>query len=189
MNRQQLITRFTLRALSHTQLSVNHLRLKESAVLMPLIERDNEMVLLLTKRSPHLRHHPGQISFPGGKFDEDDSDLKYTAMRETYEELGIGDSDIELFGELPHHDTITGFRIKPYIGFVKSSVDFTVNDGEVSEIIEVPVREFLSNPQHFILPIARPQIKVDVYFKPCQGHAIWGATAAIIEQFRLLLED
>lgn len=189
MNRQQLITRFNLRVLSHTQLSVKHLRLKRSAVLLPLIERDNEMVLVLTKRSPHLRHHPGQISFPGGKFDQEDGDLRYTAKRETFEELGIGASDIELFGELPYHDTITGFRIKPYIAFVKNDVDFTVNDGEVSEIIEVPVKEFLSNPRHFILPIVRPQIKVDVYFKPCQGHAIWGATAAIIEQFRLLLED
>lgn len=189
MNKQQLITRFSLRTLTDTQLEIKHLPLKQSAVLLAFIERNNELCLLLTKRSQHLRHHPGQISFPGGKHDIEDDSLKTTAIRETQEELGINVDDIDLFGELPFHDTITGFRIKPYLGFVDHRVDIVANDGEVSEVIEVPITSFLKNPSHFVLPIVRPNLTVNVYFKPSHGHAIWGATAAIIEQVRLLLED
>ncbi|WP_435273720.1 CoA pyrophosphatase [Psychrobium sp. nBUS_13] len=189
MNRQELIMRFSLRTLTDTQLKITHMPLKESAVLLAFIERNNELCLLLTKRSQHLRHHPGQISFPGGKHDVEDENLKTTAIRETQEELGIEFDDIDLFGELPFHDTITGFRIKPYLGFVDQRANITANVGEVSDVIEVPIKTFLFNPTHFMLPIIRPNLTVNVYFKPSQGHAIWGATAAIIEQVRLLLED
>lgn len=189
MNKQQLITRFALRSLSATQLEISHVKLKQSAVLLPLIERNDEVFLLLTKRSAHLRHHPGQISFPGGKHDKEDRDLKMTALRETNEELGIAINHVDIFGELPYHDTITGFRIKPYLGFVHHEFNINANDGEVSEVIEVPIQAFIANPTHFVLPIVRPNVSVNVYFKPTQGHAIWGATAAIIEQVRLLLED
>ena len=189
MNRQQLITRFSLRTLTETQLKITHMPLKQSAVLLAFIEREHGLNLLLTKRSIHLRHHPGQISFPGGKHDLDDESLKATAIRETNEELGIDINDIDLFGELPFHDTITGFRIKPYLGFVDHRTNISANVGEVSDVIEVPVASFLQNPAHFVLPIVRPNLTVNVYFKPSEGHAIWGATAAIIEQVRLILED
>jgi len=189
MNKQEVLCRFNLRQLEDTSLKISHIPLKSSAVLIPLIERNNIVHVILTKRSPHLRHHPGQISFPGGKFDSSDKSLRMTALRETQEELGIKTTDIDVFGELPHHDTITGFSIKPYIGFVDKNIKMIANENEVSEIIEIPLSDFINNTSHFSMKIARPKIDVNVYFKPANGYAIWGATAAIIEQFRLALRD
>lgn len=187
MKKQDVLSRFTMRALAPTQLEITHIKLKKSAVLIPLVERNNQIFIILTKRAAHLRHHPGQISFPGGKVDAVDKNLQATALRETHEELGIDASNVNVFGELPYHDTITGFRIKPYIGFVKEDAIMTANIGEVSEIIEIPLVNFLHNEHHFMIPILRPKKSVNVYFKPTSGHAIWGATAAIIEQLQLSL--
>jgi len=189
MNKEEVLCRFNLRQLEDTTLKISHIPLRSSAVLIPLIERNNIVHVILTKRSPHLRHHPNQISFPGGKFDTTDESLRMTALRETYEELGIATSDIYLFGELPHHDTITGFSIKPYIGFIKNDAKMFANENEVSEIIELPLSRFINNEQHFSMIIQRPPIKVNVYFKPVNGVPIWGATAAILEQFSLTLRD
>lgn len=187
MKKQEVLNRFTMRTLAPTQLEIKHLSLKQSAVLVPLIERNNQIFVILTKRAAHLRHHPGQISFPGGKADSIDRDLEATALRETHEELGIDANQVNIFGELPFHDTITGFRIKPYIGFVQDNVVMNANAGEVSEVIEIPLVDFIKNRHHFMIPVIRPQISVNVYFKPTAGHAIWGATAAILEQLQLSL--
>lgn len=189
MNKQDVLCRFSLRQLEDTTLKISHITLKKSAVLIPLVMRRGVVHIILTKRSDHLRHHPGQISFPGGKFDHTDDSLKMTALRETHEELGIDNTDIDLFGELPHHDTITGFTIKPYLGFVNEHTKIVANENEVSEIIEIPLSQFINNQHHFTLAIERPRVNVNVYFKPANGYAIWGATAAIIEQFGRALRD
>lgn len=161
----------------------------KSAVLIPLIIRNGVIHVILTKRSAHLRHHPNQLSFPGGKFDADDKSLRHTALRETHEELAIEHKNINVIGELPLHYTMTGFSIKPYVAFVDSHIKITANTNEVSEIIEVPMIELINNNNHFSMPIKYASIDINVYFKPINGHVVWGATAAMLEQFTLSLTD
>jgi len=161
----------------------------KSAVLIPLIIRDGVIHVILTKRSAHLRHHPNQLSFPGGKLDTSDESLRHTALRETHEELAIEYKNINVIGELPLQYTMTGFSIKPYIAFVDSDIKMKANDNEVSKIIEVPITDLMNNRNHFSMPIKYSSMNIDVYFKPIKGHLVWGATAAILEQLTLSLTD
>ena len=158
-----------------------------SAVLIPLVERQGCVYVLLTQRSAQLRHHPSQISFPGGKVEQYDPDLQATALRETNEELGITPDQINIFGQLPAHHTITGFTVTPFIGFVDSNYQPRINTGEVAKLFELPLRDVLINGDHFNLDITRDARPPHVSFKPTQGWPIWGITAAILEQLRWLL--
>jgi len=162
-------------------------KLTASAVLVPLVVRDGEIYLILTKRTSHLRHHPDQIAFPGGKVDATDINLLATALRENHEELGIREQQVTIFGSLPNLHTVTGFDIKPYIGFIDSDALFTPNPQEVSAVIELPLTQVLQNPAHFTLDVPRKDRVHTVYFKPTGGWPIWGVTAAIIEQLRLVI--
>jgi len=187
MTKDQLITKFQLsnvRPIDHAFASFS--RLIPCAVLIPLVVRDNQINIILTKRTSHLRHHPGQISFPGGKVDHADTSLQYTALRENFEELGIDQAKVKIFGSLPKLQTITGFDIKPFIAFIDSNAMFTPNPGEVSDVIELPLAQVLDSQAHFTLNVPRQKTTHIVYFKPTGGWPIWGATAAIIEQLRLV---
>lgn len=187
MTRDQLITRFQLSNFSRVSSDFSSLApFTSSAVLIPLVVRNDQINIILTKRTSHLRHHPNQISFPGGKADIDDSSLMYTALRENYEELGIGETQVDIFGNLPNLQTITGFDIKPFIGFIDSSARFCPNPHEVADIIELPLAQVLESEAHFTLRVPRKNSSHLVYFKPTGGWPIWGATAAIIEQLRLV---
>lgn len=187
MTRDQLITRFLLSNFSRLGSDFSSLApFKSSAVLIPLVVRNDQINIILTKRTSHLRHHPSQISFPGGKMDHDDSSLMYTALRENYEELGIGQNQVSIFGNLPNLQTITGFDIKPFIGFIDPNVKFNPNPQEVADVIELPLSKVLKSDAHFSLSVPRKNSYHSVYFKPTEGWPIWGATAAIIEQLRLV---
>jgi len=186
MNKDQLITKFVLSNFRNITTDLSPLtRFTPSAILIPLVERDGQINIILTKRTSHLRHHPNQISFPGGKVDQGDCSLKYTALRENFEELGINHSQVSVFGNLPNLQTITGFDIKPFIGFVDPSATFIPNKEEVSDVIELPLFDVLHSSDHFTLRFERNNKNHTVYFKPTGGWPIWGATAAIIEQLRL----
>ena len=91
----------------------------EAAVLIPIVERNDGLKVILTKRSNNLKQHPGQISFPGGKSEKTDKSLVATALRETKEEIGINDKNVEILGQLSQHVTITGFKITPFIGRIR----------------------------------------------------------------------
>jgi len=186
VTKDQLITRFVLNRLEHIGNDFSSfMQLTPSAVLIPLVERDGQINIILTKRASHLRHHPSQISFPGGKVDQGDSSLKYTALRENFEELGIRHGQVSVFGNLPNLHTITGFDIKPFIGFIDPSAAFNPNANEVAQVIELPLQQLLHSHDHFTLHVPRNNNTHLVYFKPTGGWPIWGATAAIIEQLRL----
>ena len=197
INKTALLSKFYLRQLENVELttsndlvkSITKKAMKQSAVLIPLIIRNDVIHIILTKRCAHLRHHPNQISFPGGKLDTSDNSLRHTALRETYEELAIESKYINVIGELPLHHTMTGFSIKPFIAFVDNKITMKANSNEVSEIIEVPIIDLMNNKDHFSLSIKRSSINMNVYFKPVNGHVIWGATAAMLEQFTLSLLD
>jgi len=188
MNKQQLLTKFQLNQFQSLDKKLTSLlTLTPSAILVPLVVRGDQINMILTKRTSHLRHHPSQISFPGGKADADDMTLLNTALRENWEELGITQQQVQVFGNLPNLQTLTGFDIKPYIGFIDSDATFTPNPDEVSTVIELPLGKVLSNSQHFTLQIPFKTNTHTVYFKPTDGWPIWGVTAAIIEQLRLML--
>lgn len=154
--------------------------LRPAAVLAPIVETSAGLSLLLTKRSAALKHHPGQIAFPGGKQDEGDADLIATALREAQEEIGLPQTSVEVLGTLPPHETVTSFQVTPVIGFVTAS--FTVNPepGEVDEVFAVPLDHVL-NPDNYLIQSRRWRGQMRHYYVvPYGPYYIWGATARML---------
>ena len=153
-----------------------------AAVLMPFVVRDNGLTVLLTKRTEHLHHHPGQISFPGGRVEAADDSPVSTALRETEEEIGLSRERVELLGMLPPYLTGTGFRVTPVVGLVHPPFALSLDDFEVAEVFEVPLA-FLLDPsnrqRHRMLYQGRMR---EYYAIPYGKYFIWGATAGILVQ-------
>lgn len=156
--------------------------LKESAVLMPLVEEAGEPHFLFTRRPLHLRAHPGQISFPGGGRDAADPSPLHTALREAEEELGLPASAVEVLGGLDELPTPTGYRVRPFLGVVAGGVTLRPKAEEVAEVLKVPVR-VLADPTrrrtelHDVPQLGRA---VEVDYLDVGGHVIWGATARML---------
>ena len=151
-----------------------------AAVLVPLVARGQVPTVLLTRRTDHLHHHPGQISFPGGRVEEADTSPIDTALRETEEEIGLDRRHVELIGTLPDYLTGTGFRVTPVVGLVTPPFELTLDAFEVAEAFEVPLSHFLdpaNHEQHSIVHEGRVR---QFHAMPYQGYFIWGATAGII---------
>ncbi|UNU88045.1 CoA pyrophosphatase [Aeromonas dhakensis] len=181
MERAELLTRFLLqRPTPAHRLTVAGL--KPAAVLLPLVERADGLQLLLTRRSPHLRHHAGQISFPGGRQDPDDQDLIHTALRETQEELGIVPAQIEVLGTLAPLNTVSQYDVLPVLGLVAADYQLTLSRDEVDQAFEVPLNHLLDPRHHIALTIPRADHLHTIYWIPWQDHFIWGATASMIRQ-------
>ena len=161
--------------------------IKQSAVLILLLEIDQALHVVLTKRALHLRHHPGQISFPGGKVEPDDNSCIDTALREAKEEIGIDAEHIQIIGQLDDYQTITGFNIRPVVGLLKQAVKYQPDSNEVAEILHVPLQHFIEKEQHVTLMIERSALRYPVHYMPYKGHNIWGATAAILNDLCLHL--
>ncbi|MGQ9543227.1 MAG: NUDIX hydrolase [Candidatus Bathyarchaeia archaeon] len=155
--------------------------LVRAAVLVPLIKRVNEYCILFTKRPKEMKYHPGQISFPGGIFEERDLDLKGTVIREVQEELGVSGDDIYFLGELDDYATTTGFLISPFVGRIPYPYDFKINRDEVADIIIIPVEVLKSPPKvGYIIRDGKPN---PVYYYELPEHVVWGATARILKNF------
>lgn len=154
-----------------------------AAVLIPIIFRKNEPMILLTERSQHLSSHSGQISFPGGRFSNADRYLVNTAKRETVEEIGIKDQDIEVLGTFPEYCTISGYRVTPVAALINSQSTCKLNSDEVKSILELPMK-YLLNPRNFILRSwESDQGRRHFYSITFENYFIWGATAAILRNF------
>jgi len=164
-----------------------------ASVLVPLVQRDEGLTLLLTQRTAHLRDHAGQISFPGGRAEPDDADAVATALRETEEEVGLARRHVEVIGALPIYRTVTNFDVTPVVALVHPPFDLQLDAHEVAEAFEVPLA-FLMTPAHhrrhlfehdghrrefLSMPWPRPDGQGE-YF-------IWGATAAMLRNFYRLL--
>lgn len=156
---------------------------RAAAVLVGLIEREESIRVLLTERAAHLAHHPGQISFPGGRLDESDADPVAAALREAWEEVGLAAPDVEVLGRLPPRLTGTGFAVTPVVGWLASSFEARPDPAEVNCAFEVPV-------EHLLAPGSLRQTTRERYgtrFRVGEyrygTHRIWGATAAILTQF------
>ncbi|MFN5999634.1 MAG: CoA pyrophosphatase [Paracoccaceae bacterium] len=154
--------------------------LRPAAVLVPVWLRPEGAGLILTKRSSHLKHHPGQIAFPGGKVDATDAGPMAAALREAQEEIGLPPDRVEILGALPVHETVTGFAVTPFVGLVRGAFDPTPEAGEVEEVFSVPLSHVLT-PARFA--IERRQwmgVWRRYYAVPYGPYYIWGATARIL---------
>jgi len=159
--------------------------LKPSAVLVLIYEKMGEYYIVLTKRTQDVEHHKGQMSFPGGAYDERDGDLETTALREAFEEIGVRGEDVEILGNLDDQATLTSnFVITPYVGAIPYPYEFRVNRREVEELIEAPVAVLL-NPDRFSSQTSgsegRPHPQA--YYYHFRDYNITGITAIILQQF------
>ena len=154
--------------------------LRPASVLIPVQMVAGHAQLILTKRSARLKHHPGQIAFPGGKQDEGDANPAAAALREAHEEIGLPPGLVQVLGELPTHETVTGYVMTPVLGFVRDSFDEQPEAGEVDEIFRVPL-DHVINPANFRVEARRWQGRRRYYYAvPFGPYYIWGATARIL---------
>lgn len=161
--------------------------LKPAGVLVPIIERGVELSVLLTQRSAELKHHAGQVSFPGGSMEEHDDDVLATALRETEEEVGIAPHQVSVMGYLQTMPTITGYAVTPVVGLVSSVVELKIDRNEVESAFEVPLTYLLSDANAILTEWDAGGRKVPMVEFRWEGQRIWGATAFMILSLRKIL--
>jgi 8-oxo-dGTP pyrophosphatase MutT (NUDIX family) len=154
--------------------------LRPAGVLIPVCLRPGGAQLVLTKRSSHLKHHPGQIAFPGGKVDPSDASVQAAALREAKEEIALQPEMVELIGALPTHETVTGFSMTPFLGLVRDEFTPVPERGEVEEVFYVPLAHVL-DPAHYMIERRLWMGQWRRYYAvPFGPYYIWGATARIL---------
>ncbi len=159
-------------------------RLVPAAVLVPIVDRPDGLSLLLTRRADNLKHHPGQISFPGGRLEDRDEGPTGAALRETHEEVGLHQDHVEVVGYLDNYLTITGYAVTPVVGFVRPGFELRLDTTEVAEAFEVPLsyvldRERVQRKYSRFLGIRLPYFEI-----PYGDYNIWGATAGMLISLR-----
>ncbi len=157
-----------------------HDKFRPAAVLIPLHWVNDEVHVLLTKRSEQLKHHSGQVSFPGGGFDESDITIRQAAIRETEEEIGITADFIDVVGYLDDVKTISGFYVTPFVAILKDGFEIIENKDEVSEVFSVPLDYFMQQENLEQRSAEYKGKNVNYYVYPHENHTIWGVTAEII---------
>ncbi|MBK0400373.1 CoA pyrophosphatase [Limibaculum sp. M0105] len=157
------------------------LKQRPAAILCPLIERPAGLHVVLTRRATHLKHHAGQISFPGGKVDQKDPSPLATALREAEEEIGMLPDQIDVLGTLDPYLTSTGFRVTPFVGLVAPAWRALPDPNEVEEVFEAPL-DFLMDPTNRLRHHREWQgSRRYFYAMPWGDYYIWGATAGMLK--------
>jgi len=151
--------------------------LKQAAVLVAVT---HDAQLILTKRAAHLKHHPGQIAFPGGRRDDTDRDLFHTALREAEEEIGLDPKVVDIIGPLPSHETVTSYSVTPILAMVPSQLAFAPEPGEVAEVFTVPISHVVDRRNFAIEGRRWRGQKRHYYTVPHGPYYIWGATARML---------
>jgi len=152
-----------------------------AAVLVPLVERPDGMTVLLTQRTDHLAHHPGQISFPGGRLeDSDGGDAVVAALRETEEEIGLARHHVNVVGRLDEYVTGTGFVVTPVVGIIAPPFDLSADPFEVAEVFEVPLDFVLEPANHKLHRRVVEGRHRPFWALTYEERVIWGATAGIL---------
>nr|WP_149754906.1 CoA pyrophosphatase [Roseivivax sediminis] len=155
-------------------------KLRPAGVLVAVMPAEDGLRLILTKRSSRLKHHPGQIAFPGGKQEDIDADVTAAALREAEEEIGLSRGQVEILGHLPPHETVTGFLMSPVIGRVGGAFDPVAEPGEVDEVFTVPLTH-VTDPARFTVQSRRWRGTRRYYYTvPYGPYYIWGATARVL---------
>ena len=158
-----------------------------AAVALLLFEKEGSYNIVFNKRSQQVEHHKGDIAFPGGVFDEGDRNAEATALRETWEEMGILQQDVAILGQLSEIETRSNFRVVPFVGTFPYPYNYTTNPVEVAEVIEVPV-DHLLDPSNY--RVEREEVDGEPWlehFYTYREHVIYGATARMLYQFLTLI--
>ena len=163
--------------------------LRPAAVLVPLVDHEGGMSVLLTQRTAHLSAHAGQISFPGGRIEEADADAVAAALRETEEEIGLSRDRVSVIGRLDNYVTGTGFEIAPIVGIVDPPVPISIDPFEVAEAFEVPLAFILDRRNHQRIEREVGAHSRSYFVLPFEGRNIWGATAGILVNLAEVLAD
>ncbi len=151
----------------------------DAAVLVPLYEQDGQLHAVFTKRRDDLRRHPGEISFPGGRYEEGEADLTATALREAEEEIGLPAGAVEILGALQPTPTIaTGYAVYPFVGMIDAGLTWTLSAREVAQVLELSLTELITGYGRRRLVRRGLPIRTDTYV--VGDHLIWGATARIL---------
>ena len=157
---------------------------KRASVLIPMLESEGEFFLMLTRRSNKMRSHPGQVSFPGGKQDSCDEGSMHTALRETYEEIGLPREKVDVVGMLDQILSLHYYLVTPYVGLIPSDFEPLPNTDEIESVFKVPLAFFMKSENHWSEEKKILTFPVLVHHFEYQGYDIWGLTAKLI--FRLL---
>jgi 8-oxo-dGTP pyrophosphatase MutT (NUDIX family) len=158
-----------------------------AAVLIPLVNRGDDLSVLLTLRADDLRHHAGQISFPGGRLEACDSDAVAAALRETEEEIGLRREFVEVIGLLPDHVVISGFRVTPVVGLVRPGFELVLDPTEVAGTFEAPLRHLLDPATHARSWRRIGNVDIETLDLPWGSFNIWGVTAGMLLTLREVL--
>jgi 8-oxo-dGTP pyrophosphatase MutT (NUDIX family) len=151
---------------------------KDAAVLVPLYREP--LTTILTERRPDLRRHAGEISFPGGRQDHPDEDLRSTALREAEEEIGLHPGSVELIGALPPVGTfVTSYRVFPFVGIVEPGQTWRPQASEVAQVLEFTLEDLLAG--HEMQRLLRKGVPIKTPTYTVDGHLVWGATARILQ--------
>lgn len=154
--------------------------LRPAGVLVAISMVAPEPQVILTKRSSALKHHPGQIAFPGGKQDEGDADVTVAALREAWEEIGLPRDLPEVIGHLPTHETVTSFQVTPVVALLHKGFEIRPEAGEVDEVFSVPLSHLLDPGNYIIAARSWRGTRRQYYTVPYGPYYIWGATARML---------
>ena len=186
---QELIDRIRDILASRQRRVIEHPPFSHAAVLLPLFKKGEDCHLLFTKRTDRVKYHKGQISFPGGGVDEEDSDLEETALREAYEEIGLKRKDVEILGALDDIITVTEFIVTPFVGHFSYPYPLKTSPIEIDEMMEVPLSFLLEKGCFQEREIMQEDGRRIVDSYQYGHHIIWGATARILKQFLDLISS
>lgn len=161
--------------------------LRPAGVLVPLVERRAGLTVLLTRRSSELTHHAGQVSFPGGTMEDHDADILQTALRETYEEIGVPPDAVTVAGALRPMPTITGYAVTPIVGLLPEVIRLRLDPAEVERAFEVPLAFLMDERNERRSERVIEGVPVPLLEFAYGGERIWGATAAMLAELRFVL--
>jgi len=162
---------------------ISDIGLTRSAVLIPLFEKGGRCHIVFTKRTDRLHHHKGQISFPGGGHHEGDRSILETALRESREEIGLKESDVEILGEMDDAATITSlYHIVPFVGIIPCPYDFKLDKFEVEEVFSLTLDDLLNKAVRKSENYTFGDARIEMFSYELNGRFIWGATAWMLGQ-------
>ncbi len=168
---------------SREKRTINFPDYRKSSVMMLFMEKENKPHVLLSLRTDRVSTHKGQVSFPGGSWDDTDKDYLETALRETYEEVGIDPAEIEVLGEYDEYISIMGFHVYVYVGALNREVKYTPCADEIEEILEVPFSLFYHEKYDRCEKVTYDGRDYDVFYYTYGSSTIWGMTARILTDF------
>ncbi len=163
--------------------------LQPAGVLIPVRSRTSGLSVLLTQRSAELKHHAGQVSFPGGRMEQSDADIEATALRETREEIGIAEEQVSIIGYLETMPTVTGYAVTPVVGLVDGAVELTLDKTEVEYSFEVPLNFLMNADNQRMVERHWQGLSFSMVEFHYEGQRIWGVTAQMILRFVNIIKN